>query len=325
MVELTDIPYALSRGLRKLAVWSLPVRSHLWIADKLGYLRSRYRGVPPAVRNNLEFVFGDERRAEALDTISTDYARYEHQLYLYRILPLHRGFRDTDLWRIDGLENLDAALKGGRGVVLATAHLGFPHMIPEILRLNGYNIQQVVASGERLRRQRREEEGVARGSRFRKYIHFRTRIVTDAVAEHDIVASLDVRPILQMLDQNGIVMIAGDGEWSTEFEILPLLEREYPFPVGFIKLAVMTGAAVLPAFCIFDSNWKMVTQIHPPLDIDSNHSMRENVAQFAKALEQQISRTPHQWLRWRQERWFEKMLSWVDKELPERYKVDWGD
>jgi KDO2-lipid IV(A) lauroyltransferase len=217
------------------------------------------------------------------------------------------------------MSHLQDAVKSGRGAILVTAHLGFPHLIPSILSAKGYRIQEVIAAGARSKREKTRAMKLTSSSRFRRYIYERTKVLTDDISELHIIADLDIRPIYRLLGENGIVMIAGDGFKSAKFVLLPLLGEMYPFPIGYMNIAMMTKTPVLPAFCIPDLKGEIAIKIHMPLAVDLSATPEDNVQLFASVLDAQIRETPHLWLRWGKDNWFERARKWAARDLKERY------
>lgn len=319
--QIRDIPQAILMVIRKSVVNLVSIRMHLMLSATWADLRRRVMGIPAQVQENLKSAFSNSLNESAIKAVGIEHTKYSSCLHLHRMLPLHPGFGAYE-WLISGLDQLDDALGKKRGVILATAHLGFPHLIPRILQLRGYRIYQVVAADGRLKRKQEEDRRLARGSKFWRYVNERTRVVTPVIEPHDIIADLDVRPILRVLADNGIVMIAGDGMRSAQFIQLQLLGRPYPFPTGFIKLAILTGAPVLPAFCIFDAGGAISIEISKPLPLDSEGQMEDNLQLFASALDGQLRQTPHLWGRWGRANWFEEVVRLTSRELKERYRMD---
>jgi lauroyl/myristoyl acyltransferase len=137
-------------------------------------------------------------------------------------------------------------------------------------------------------------------------------LYTESIRTCDIVASLDVRPILSAMEANQILLIAGDGLRATEFKTFPVLGNDYPIPTGFVKIALVTGATVLPVFSTPEKG-RIRTTIHPPLRLDSNERIETNLQGYVDVLNEQLLRTPHLWLRWNRANWFEKARKWAEE------------
>ncbi|HEU4464615.1 MAG TPA: lysophospholipid acyltransferase family protein, partial [Gemmatimonadota bacterium] len=205
--------------------------------------------------------------------------------------------RGPDAWPVVGREHLDAALSGGRGAILATAHLGWWLLVAPILRLHGYPVIQTGGPYFERRRRAALERG-RRQSRFRRFVDARTR-PSGHLGPEDLAITLDVRPIVSALARNRPILIAGDGKRALEFATFPLLGRPYPLPIGFVKIAMAARCPVVPVFALEGERPGSVrVEVRPPLAIDPSAAPAENLALYAGVLDAQLRSTPHLWSRW---------------------------
>jgi lauroyl/myristoyl acyltransferase len=310
--------------LRKAVIGAIPIRIHL----EIGFLRSRLIGrlssVPNHVRQNLETIFAGEYGRLEIDAIARRYIEFNQRRYLAKILPKLPGFDRPGRWSIKGCQYLDMALSRGAGAVLVTAHLGYPGLVATILRAYGYKARMVTAGGSRLiEAEKRREEWLSRGSWFRRYVYARTRVHVDRVGDHKILATLDVRPIFEALSRNEIIVITGDGMRSTGFAQLGLLGRRCPFPIGFMKIAMLTGSPVLPAYALEGERRMIEIEIEPPLAVDPKASVEQNLDGFARSLEAQLRRAPHLWSRLGVGNYFRRAQEWSEGDLRKRHEGGW--
>jgi lauroyl/myristoyl acyltransferase len=114
------------------------------------------------------------------------------------------------------------------------------------------------------------------------------------------------------LSKKEILMIAGDGLRSTQFVELSLFEKPYPFPTGFIRLAQMADAIVIPVFALPDEEEGSIrVDIHDPLPIKSDRTIEENLRLFAEVLGKKLNESPHLWHRWDRPNWFAEASWWA--------------
>ena len=306
---------------RKTA-FSLPsIKLHIDIAHLRGRTHTLIRGTPKHVRSNLQTAFGAEFDSKQIERIARDYSAFTKRLYLERVIPMLPRFSAAFPGRITGLHHLDEALAAKRGAMIVTAHFGYSRLIVPLLKAKGYEVKQVVAGGEsRIARKAMEDETLAEASAFRRSVHDRTRVLADRIGEDEIVAGLDIRPILQALASNQVVLIAGDGMRAAELVALPLLNTVFPFPVGYIKIALGVGAPLMPAFAT-EKGRKIVLEIHPPLPLDPGSSTKENAGLVAAVLTEQLRKSPHLWARWGIKNLFEKAMQWSETDLRERHRA----
>lgn len=320
MFEPGSTSWAIRRAFRDRVLRTLPISAHLEVARAYGKLRTRFREVPSAILENMQAAFASS--PDHAEEIGRRHLEFFHTLYLVRVLPRLPGFEST-AWTVEGIDRLDRALELKRGAILVTAHLGYPRLIGPILRASGYEAVQVVSGrADRLERDRLKAEAASRGAVMRRRAY--KNLLGAEQKEHDIVASLDTRPILKALSLNKTVILAADGMRALSFERLTLFGRTYPFPTGFVKLGIVTGAPVLPAFAIDGPRGKrIVVRIHSPLNIDSKADMGTNLQEYAGVLEEQLMQTPYLWTRWNIANLFERSLIWASGPLEEKYSAIW--
>jgi lauroyl/myristoyl acyltransferase len=76
----------------------------------------------------------------------------------------------------------------------------------------------------------------------------------------------ELRAAQRLLEQGGILHLAGDGIVSSGGVVLPFLGRARRFPQGFAHLSVRTGAPAVPVFATLAPSGRSIDiQILPPL------------------------------------------------------------
>lgn len=240
-----------------------------------------------------------DRRSYAteINEVVRSHVAFLHRSRLARTLSWGLRFNRSKQWKVQGLDHLDRALGHGRGVILASAHIGHPRLVLPILRAHEYAVLQVVAESRRdlVRRVRWERWRIAKGESIPGVLGGFLRLLLD---HDDIGAGLDVRPIFKALARNHPLLIVGDGVKSTETVDIPLMGGKYPFAVGFMKIAMITGAPVLPTFVVETNGGRRVRlEILPPVPMDSAASAAENVMALGQIVERQLQDDPHQWYR----------------------------
>jgi lauroyl/myristoyl acyltransferase len=200
---------------------------------------------------------------------------------------------DDPAIRFDGLANLDRALAHGRGVVWLHPHAGPVLRMLAALTGLGYRCSQVAARGLAP-----DALGDPRhmGSNW-----FRVRVRRVREADEDRIAAefLDqtspVRALHRALAQNAIVDIAFDGRLGRGWALLPFLGREALLSPGPYKLAVQTGALVVPVFCRSEDPMP-VCEIGEPIEPTSD--WREVARRVLAHAERALARHPEQYGLW---------------------------
>ena len=224
---------------------------------------------------------GAERHKEIVDGVFRSIARV---LVAFAKFPAIR--RDTvRQWiRCEGLEYVEAALRQGRGVLFATAHLGnwelsaYAHALlaaPMDVVVRPLDNPLIDAAVERRR-------GLSGNRMIGKQEY--ARAILKALAANRAVGIL--------VDQNS----AADAGVFVDFFGVKACAG-----VGFAKLAARSGAAVIPGFAVWvEAEKRYVLRFHPPVEITGD-AARDTQA-VESALERAIRQYPDQWL-WIHRRW----------------------
>lgn len=196
---------------------------------------------------------------------------------------------------VHGLENLDSALLSGRGCILLQGHFG-PIQIPLFaLALKGYNIKQIgyLWKPENL-------------SLVGERVSLRLRERYESMIPAEILSAKSfLRPALEILKNNGIIMTNGDGAAGKQFigKHIPVrfLGREVLFPVGAVNLAQRTGSPILPLFIVRESPWRFRIVIEKSSGLNYTREetdMGKGVVGFVKVFEEYVKRYPCHWHLW---------------------------
>ncbi len=116
------------------------------------------------------------------------------------------------------------------------------------------------------------------------------------------------RAVLTTLRNRGTIGILADQNTMPEEGIfVPFFGTPACTTTGIARLALHTGAAVVPGYAYWDNSLgKYRLCFEPPLDLvstgDSEHDIRENTAHFTRVIENFARRNPAQWL-WIHARW----------------------
>ncbi len=186
--------------------------------------------------------------------------------------------------RCEGLEYVEAALREGRGVLFATAHLGnwelsaYAHALlaaPMDVVVRPLDNPLIDAAVERRR-------GLSGNRTIGKREY--ARAILKALAANRAVGIL--------VDQNSA---ADSGVFVDFFGVKACAG------VGFAKLAARSGAAVIPGFAVWEEAEKRyVLRFRPPIEITGDAARDTQAVQ--SELERAIRQYPGQWL-WIHRRW----------------------
>jgi phosphatidylinositol dimannoside acyltransferase len=184
---------------------------------------------------------------------------------------------------VEGLEHFEAALALGKGVIIFTAHLGPFNYLVQWLSIKGY---QSIIPVERLQDQRMLDLILKlRGSQG---IHF-----------IPLGGSAALRPIIQALRNNQVVVIPADRAVQGESIEKPFFGKPARLPLGPVSLSQRTGAALVGAFGWYSSSNRMAGQF-VPLSLQLSEEDRANTDKMMcgmiESMEHFIKAHPEQWV-----------------------------
>ncbi len=213
-------------------------------------------GGPEQLRKNLARVLG-VAPAEVPDTLMRDalasYARYWREAFRLPTMDHGAVARRLD-GTAEGKEDVAAALAAGRGAVLPLPHSGNWDMAGVWL-VQTHGTFTTVA--ERLKPE----------SLYRRFIAYRERLGFEVIP-----LSGGQRPPFELLCErlraNGVVCLMADRDLTRTGVPVDFFGEPSRMPAGPAKLAVATGAALIPAYSWYE-NGESVVRFDPELDCSS--------------------------------------------------------
>ncbi|EHR51634.1 Lauroyl/myristoyl acyltransferase [Saccharomonospora marina XMU15] len=182
--------------------------------------------------------------------------------------------------RIDlsGADYLDAALAEGNGAVLALPHTGNWDVAGVWLVGHSGSFTTVV---ERLRPE----------SLFERFVAYRESLGFEIVPAD---GSASYRTLLRRLRENKVVCLVGDRDITGSGLPVSFFGERARFPGGPARLAVSTGAALLPAGCWFtDGGWGV--RIHPRIRVNARSEVPAATQALADIFAGDIAAHPTDW------------------------------
>ncbi|WP_372510944.1 phosphatidylinositol mannoside acyltransferase [Mycobacterium angelicum] len=214
------------------------------------------RGGPEQLRKNLARVIGVQP-AEVPQSLMraslASYGRYWREAFRLPTMD-HVGIARQLDHMIRGLEHLDAALAAGRGVVLALPHSG-NWDIAGVWLVQSHGTFTTVA--ERLKPE----------SLYQRFIDYR-----ESLGFEVLPLSGGSQPPFEVLCErlraNRVVCLMAERDLTRTGVEVDFFAEPTRMPAGPAKLAIETGAALLPTHCWFEPNgWGF--QVDPALDCSS--------------------------------------------------------
>ncbi len=235
------------------------------------------------VYDNLRHVLGPQTELAQLERVARQIFRHQARNYydLFRVASL--GAEEIrELVTAHGLENIDAALQAGRGVIMFTAHYGNLDIVGQMFALQGYPLTIVA---EHLQPERLY------------------RYVTSLRASKGlqlIPSDTFLRPLYRALRNNEIVGLAADRNLTGTGTLVSLFGAPALLPDGHVRLALRTGAKLLPAFSIRRPDNTFEAFAEPALQLettgDADRDTASAMASLAGVVEKYIGRHPEQWV-----------------------------
>jgi KDO2-lipid IV(A) lauroyltransferase len=191
---------------------------------------------------------------------------------------------------LDGFENYAAAESKGQGVIFFTGHTGAWEIMPiafSLLHHPIYFLARRIAN-----------------SRVNRLIEsYRC-----ATGNRAIDKNQSARIVFRALREGASVGFLGDHNTMLEEAVyVPFFGIQAATTSGAARLAMRTGAAVLPSYMYWDEILrKHRLRFEPAVPLartgDEEADVRENTVRFTQALEQFVRAHPEQWL-WMHKRW----------------------
>ena len=267
------------------ALRTLPLQA----ANSLANLSTRAldMGLPKlrrVARTNLEFAMPSLRATEREQLIDGVFQSLARLLLVLARFPDLNAQNISEWIEYEGLENYLAAKRAGRGVLVATAHLGnwelsaFAHALMTepmnvmVRALDNPLLDRLVETRRTLSGNRLIEKRDA------------ARMVIKALRNNEAVGIL--------IDQNTAV---SEGVFVNFFGRLACAGS------AFVKLAQHTGAAVVPGFALWNaSKHRYVLRFYPQIEMSGD--TQEDTQQIHSKIEEVVREYPDQWM-WIHRRW----------------------
>jgi len=214
--------------------------------------------------------------------IFKNYGHYMVDFFLMPQLPPHKIKRFFAEFK--GEEILKSALAKGKGVILLAAHLGNWEFGSIILRVRDYPLNVVALAHN-------TSSTNALVNRLR-----RNKEINVIEINRSSFSGIDT---LRCLRNNEIVAMVGDRDFFGQGRPINFFGKKVSFPVGPVALAMISGAALIPAFVLrqADGRYFGVLEEAVPLLLEGDRDdvIEKNLGKTARIFEKYIRSYPDQW------------------------------
>jgi len=204
--------------------------------------------------------------------------------------PKYTRERIEEIVVVDGFDHFDAARRRGKGVLFLTGHMSAWELAPFAQALYGYPLHFLVRP-------------IANGRVDALINSYRCRS-----GNQPIEKNRSARAILRILADGGTVGVLADHNTDLEESVfVDFFGVSASTTSGLARIALRTGAAVVPGFLFWDEvRQKYCLQFQPAVELlrtgNEEADVVENTARFTRVIEDFVRAHPDQWL-WVHRRW----------------------
>ncbi|MFN8514224.1 MAG: hypothetical protein U0232_15110 [Thermomicrobiales bacterium] len=278
----------LSHLLADVCGWvftTLPLPFCYWFADRMGDLFYRvspgYRG---SVIDNLRHVLGPETPLDELRELARRTFRYSARnfLDLTRVRRMSPEEITRSVQTIGSWDVVDAAIARGRGVIFVTAHTGAFDFAGQSIPVHGY--KSVLVTVRTVSEFIHEAVTYLRGSQG-----FDLEEATPG----------GLRRLMRALRQGHTIGLATDRDFLRNGTPVRFFGEDTTLPVGAVRLALETGATIVPIICR-RHRLRHTFTIDEPFLLTKSGNLDDDVAsgleRVVEVLERHIRADPAQWV-----------------------------
>lgn len=264
----------------------LPRKIALFITDRLAegaYFFSFKRSRPVALRNLTFALKGLKEEKEIRLMILDQFRNFAWFIYDFLLLPYLDAGKLRTMYELIGFSKIIKALKEGRGIVILTGHLGNWELGASALANENIPVTAVAMPHS-------------------------TEVVTRFFFDTRLSRGVNVVPVdkaaragLKVLRSNECLAILGDRDFTgTGFEV-DFLGGKTTFPVGPVRLAAKTGAAICPAFAVRSKDGRYKVYFEDPYTVvtlpDGSPDLEGALSRWSDILGKYVRLFPTQWFR----------------------------
>ncbi|MEM7626680.1 MAG: lysophospholipid acyltransferase family protein [Planctomycetota bacterium] len=266
-------------GIARVAPWALRLTRPIWVGGA-------WRAAPEvrgAVRDNLRHVLGTDTPTKKLDRVGKQVVGSFYN-FVCEVGANHRATLDQLIARIEGIEGADTFLRAReseRGAVLVTAHFGNFEVGLAAMREKEDRVHVVF-----------QRDRMSRFEQIRSDLHRQLGIIETPI-DDGMASWLALRDALQA---DGVVMLQGDRVMPGQRgAAVPFFDGEIELPIGPAKLALMTGAPLIPVFAVRLGKGRVRIVLGRPIEVPDADAVEPALREVGRAIERVVGEHPEQW------------------------------
>ena len=249
------------------------------LADVYSLFSARDR---EAVAGNIRFITGgavDGKEAEAMARdVFRNFAKYLVDFFRSEKIDAQLLKK---LVRVEGRENIDAALIGGKGAVMLSAHMGNWELGGTVIASMGYPLSAVVLTH--------------RNKRINDF--FQRQRMRGRMKPIEIGYSL--RACYRSLKSNHLLAVLGDRDFTRNGIMTEFFGKRALIPKGAAVFSYKVGSAIVPAFMIRQKDDTFTLFIDEPIFPDTGMEEDAAIVDLTKkctaVIESYVRKYPTQW------------------------------
>ncbi len=253
------------------------------IADLCCFRSSKDR---EAVRRNLAAVLEvspEQVSSRQIREVFRNFAIYLVDFFRFSRLDPKEVHRRV---RLEGLEHMKQALKSGKGAIGLSAHLGNYELAGAVLSLLGLPVKAVV-----LTHQNPHVDDF--------FTRQRSKVGVEGIPIQRMSRKQFLETSLSALRRNQILALVGDRDFFDHGSEFPLFGRRPKIPTGPAAFSIRSGAPIVPAFLVRESDGSYRFFIEPPIvvpqGVPRGEAQRQITQQCLNVMARYIRRYPTQW------------------------------
>ena len=239
---------------------------------------------------NLQVAFPELSQSERSCILRREYRHLGHQLAEFCQMPAYTREVSGRLIRYEGIDNYLAARHEGKGVLVLTGHLGSWELSSFYHSMMGHPMGLVI---------RRLDNPLVDAFVNKIRCQHGNKVIHKDDFARGLIESMRAGETVGILMDTNMTPPQG--------VFVPFFGRLACTALGMARVALRTGAAVLPGFLVWeDTEQKYVLRFGERIELiqtgDTNQDAVTNTARFTAVIESYIRRYPDQWL-WMHRRW----------------------